>query len=383
MREVAIVGIGQTPVREHWDRSLKQLAVDSILSAMADAKVEKVDALYVGNMLSYELAGQENLGAVIADQAGLYDIEVSKIEAACASGAAALRAGIIAVAGGAQEVVVCCGVEKMTDFLTDTVSQGLATAADWEAETLHGVTFCGLNALLMQRYMYEYKVKHEDFAGFVVNAHQNGISNEMAMYRNPITFEQYNKAVEVTAPITLLDSCPICDGSASVVICPLERAKEFTDKPVKITGSSCAYERVAVAARKDILFFEGVYKSAQKAYQQAGRGPKDINIFEPHDAFTIITALSLEACGFAEKGKAVNLAREGKISLGGELPITTMGGLKSRGHPVGGTGIYQVIEVVQQLKGQAGKNQVKDCSVGMTQSIGGAGTVVVTHILEV
>jgi len=383
MRDVSIIGIGQTRVDEHWDRSLRHLAGEAILASMADAGIEMADALYVGNMLSGLLTGQEHLGALIADFVGLRGIEAVKVEAACGSGAAALRLGYAAVAGGLHDVVLVCGVEKMTDTVNAETTTGLVMAADADYESVHGLTFVSINALLMRRYMHEYKVRHEDFAPFAVNAHRNAVGNPNAIFRQPVTAAQFSKARMIADPINLLDSSGIGDGAAAVVLCPSNMAGEYGNgREVRMRASAMATDAVAVHDRRDPLWLAAAEASAFKAYQQAGVGPRDIDLFELHDAFTIMSALSLEATGFAERGKALCLARDGEIAREGKIPICTMGGLKARGHPVGATGIYQVVEVVQQLCGEAGPNQIANARLGMAQNIGGSGATVITHILE-
>lgn len=383
MRDVSIIGIGQTPVAEHWDRSLRHLAGDAVLAALEDANIESVDALYVGNMLSGLLTGQEHLGALIGDFVGLRGIEASKVEAACASGAAALRQGYVAVAGGLHDFVIVCGVEKMTDTVNAETTTGLVMAADADYESIHGLTFVSINALLMRRYMYEYGASHEDFAPFTVNAHQNAVGNPNAMYRRPVKAESFARARMIADPINLLDSSGIGDGAAAVVLCPSNMASEYGNgAAVQIKASTMATDAVAVHDRPDPLWLSAVEASAFKAYQQAGVGPRDIDLFEVHDAFTIMSALSLEAAGFAERGKGVHLAQNGDITRAGRIPISTMGGLKARGHPVGATGIYQVVEITQQLRGEAGDNQIPSARLGMAQNIGGSGATVITHILE-
>ena len=381
MREVSIIGIGQTSVGEHWERSLRDLAVEAISAALKDAHVDHVEALYVGNMLSGELTAQEHLGALLADWASLGSVEAVKIEAACASGAAAVRLGYISVASGMQDLVLACGVEKTTDADAETASAAWSSALDAEYEASNGLSVVAINALLMRRYMQEYGVQREDFAPFAVNAHKNAANNPCAMFRSPISTETFAKASMVADPISLLDAAPICDGAAAVVLCPSDRAREFVSKPVRIRASVVATDRLAVHNRHDPLFLYAAYVSAQKAYQQAGVGPHDIDLFELHDAFTIMAALSLEASGFAERGKGVWLAQKGEITLQGRIPISTMGGLKARGHPVGATGVYQIVELVKQLRGEAGANQV-GCRLGMAQNIGGSGATAITHILE-
>jgi acetyl-CoA C-acetyltransferase len=382
MRDVSIIGIGQVPVGEQWDKSIRELGYYALDAAMRDAKLERIDSLYVGNMLSGELTGQEHLGAIIADFAGLRGVEAVKVEAACGSGAAALRMGYIAVAGGLSDFVACIGVEKMTDKQGGAVTSALAMAADGDYEALHGLSFVSINALLMRRYMHEHGYKKEDFAPFAINAHANAVNNPCAMFPTPITAKQFADSKMIADPVSLLDSSPIADGAACVILAPTAIAREFTEKPVRVRATAIATDAVAVHDRRDPLFLEGGAISAQKAYAMAGVGPTDIDLFELHDAFTIMSALSLEAAGFASRGKGVALALGGEIGLGGRIPITTMGGLKARGHPVGATGMYQIVEVATQLRGDAGKNQVANARLGMAQNIGGSGATVVTSILE-
>ncbi|MFZ5915349.1 MAG: thiolase domain-containing protein [Chloroflexota bacterium] len=382
MRQVSIVGFGQTRVGEHWDRSLRHLAGDAVLSAMQHAGIDRADVLYVGNMLSGEIAGQEHLGALVADFVGLRGIEAIKVEAACASGAVAVRQALIAVASGLVEIAIAVGVEKMTDETGSSVTSSLAMAADADYETAHGLSFVAINALLMQRYMYEFGYQRQDFAPFAVNAHANAVDNPYAMFPRPITAEAFAKAAMIASPISLLDSSPICDGAAAVVIVPTKQERAFTDKPVRIIGSAAATDALALHDRRDPLFLQAAHDSAYKAYLQAGIRPEDIDVFELHDAFTVMAALSLEATGFAERGKGVALALEGEIRPDGRIPIATRGGLKARGHPVGATGVYQIVEVAQQLRGEAGGSQVVDARRGMAQNIGGSGATIVTHILQ-
>jgi acetyl-CoA C-acetyltransferase len=382
MRDVAIIGIGQTKVGEHWDISIRHLALEALQAAMADAGLAHADALYVGNMLSGELTGQEHLGALIADFAGLRGIEAIKIEAACASGAAALRMGYMAVAGGLANIVVVVGVEKMTDTLAPDASTALAMAADGDYEAAQGITFVALNALLMRRYMHEYGYKHQDFAIFAINSHRNGMNNPYAMFRFPVKAERFATAPMICSPVNLLDSSPICDGAAAVVLAPADAASAFSETPVRIAASAVGTDTLAIHDRRDPLVLEAAVLSANRAYEQAGVGVHDLDLFELHDAFSIMSALSLEATGFAAKGQGLRLAMENEIAIGGRVPISTMGGLKARGHPVGATGVYQAIEVVQQLRGQAGENQVANARLGMAQNIGGSGATIITHIFE-
>ncbi|MBC7241567.1 MAG: thiolase domain-containing protein [Anaerolineae bacterium] len=382
MRDVSIIGFGQTPVGEHWELSLRHIAAQAVLAAMQDAGIDRADALYVGNMIASETSGQHHLGALVADFVGLRGIEAFRVEAACASGAAALRAGYLAVASGAADLVIVVGLEKMTDAIGNSITTALAEAADADYETPHGLSFVSINALLMRRYMYEFGVRHEDFAGFAITAHQNAVNNPYAMFRRPITKEEFVQARMIADPINLLDSSPVADGAAAVVLCPTDQARSFSEYPVHIRACEVGTDSLALHDRRDPLFLEAAYISVQKAYARAGVTPADIDLFELHDAFTIMAALSLEAAGFARRGEGVRLAMDGAIALNGRIPISTMGGLKGRGHPVGATGVYQVIEVAQQVTGRAGANQVPNARLGMAQNIGGSGATVITTILE-
>jgi acetyl-CoA C-acetyltransferase len=384
MRKVAILGIGQTTVDEHWDKSLRELAGEAIFAALTDAQRGSADAIFIGNMLSGSLNHQENLGSLIADWAGLRHVEAVKIEAACASGAAALRAGLIAVASGDIESALVVGVEKMTDAKPNETTAALATAADADYEAAHGLSFVAINALVMQRYMHEFGWKHEDFAPFSIIAHSNAESNPYARLQFPITAEDYKRSRMVAEPINLLDASPIGDGAAALYLVPADSLPANGSKRPKVTiaGSASATDSIAVHDRQDPLWLAAAETSAKKAYSNAGITPSQVDFFELHDAFSIMSALSLEASGFAERGQGPRLGLDGEIARTGSLPIATLGGLKARGHPVGATGVYQIVEVVQQLRGEAGVNQIDHARIGMAQNIGGSGATILTHILQ-
>lgn len=384
MREVAIVGIGQTRVEEQWEKSLRELAGDAALAALQSSGLEKVDAVYVGNMMSGSANRQQHLGAYIADWIGMRFAEGLRIEAACSSGAAAFRSAVMAVASGQVDSVLTIGVEKMTDSPSDEITAELATAADADWEAAQGLSFVALNALIMRRYMYEYGWKKEDFAAFSINAHANAVHNPFARFHEPISAESYIKAGMVADPINLMDASAIGDGSAAVVVVPLEYVQRNSPLPlVKVAASAAATDSIAVDQRHDPLWLKAAELSSKQAYAQAGLGPKDIDLFELHDAFSIMAALSLEANGFAERGQGPRLANDGEILPNGKIPIATRGGLKARGHPVGATGMYQIVEVVQQLRGEAAGTQVENARIGMAQNIGGSGSNIITHILQI
>jgi len=383
MRQVAILGIGQTKVDEHWDKSLKEIGGEACFAAIQDAGIDKVDALFVGNMLSPLVDGQNQLGTFFSDWIGLWGHEAVKVEAACGSGAAAFRAGVMAVASGEIESALVVGVEKMTDKAGHDVTAALATAADADYEVDQGVSFVGINALVMRRYMHEYGWQHADFAPFSINAHANAMHNPNARLHTEISLKEFERSNMVATPINLLDASPIGDGAAAAIIVPAEKVTRVPGRPrIVLTGSGAATDTIAVHSRKDPLFLAAAYASAKHAYEMAGVTPQDIDLFELHDAFSIMSALSLEACGFAERGQGPRLGLDNEIGPGGSLPVCTRGGLKARGHPVGATGMYQIVEVVQQLRGECGETQVRDAKIGMAQNIGGSGATVLTHILK-
>ncbi len=384
MRKAVIIGAGMTPVGEHWKLGLRDLAVDALLKAMDDAGVDKVDSLYVGNMISGPLVEQENLGALIADWAGLGNIPAVKIEAACASGGAAVQEGVKAVLSGLEDVVAVVGVEKMTDAWPSDTTRYLAYAADAEWELFHGASFVALNALIMRHYMKTYGYTEEDLALFAVNAHANGAKNPYAMFKKPIKVETVLKSPYIADPIKLFDASPVCDGAAAVIITTPEKAKELgvpKEKWVEVAGMGRAIDTINLANREDLLTLKAGKIAAERAYKMAGVEPKDIDFFEVHDAFTIMAALSLEALGVAKKGEGAKLAKEGQIAIDADYPIQTMGGLKARGHPVGATGVYQTVEAVLQLRGEA-PNQVPDAEIGLTQNIGGTGSNITVNIFR-
>jgi len=383
MTEVFIAGVGQTPVGELWDISLRDLAVQAIVAARKDAGGLKPDAMYVGNMLAPLLSDQAHLGSLIADHAGLKGIEAAVMEAGGASGGAALRLGYMAVASGEVETALVLGVEKFTDMLGSKVEAAVSTATDSDYESVQGLTPTAQAGLLMRRYMHTYQVPRSAFGGFPINAHINGAANPLAMFHNLISIEAYEKAGTLSDPINLFDAAPMADGAAAVLLTRRELLpKEALLPLVRISGSSMANDRLALHDRPDILEWMAVRLSVERACRQAGIRPQDVDLFELFDAYSIYTALSLEAAGFAERGKGCEMAVDGTISLTGKLPISTFGGLKARGHPGGATGVYQAVEAVLQLHGLAGKNQVSGAKRAMIQCLGGPASTAVTHVLE-
>lgn len=387
MRDVYIVGVSQTPVNRDASIRGRHLAASAIGQAIDDAVIDggEVDALVVGNMTAGLLGQQQQLGGLVADYAGLSGIEAVNIEAACASGAAAARMAYLMLAGGVHDVAIACGLERMTHADREAVTRALATAADWELEGKQGESFLSLNAKLMQLYLERYRAKPEDLAGFSINAHRNAVSNPNAVFHKAIDVDDYLGSRVIVEPMRLYDVSPVCNGSAAVVLAAGETAERLLadGRPrVRIVASAAATAPVALARRSDALKLEAVARATLAALAAANLRHADIDLFELHDAYTIMSALSLESAGFAAPGAATHLACEGRIALDGDLPISTMGGLKARGHPVGATGIYQMVEAYLQLAGAAGSNQVRRVEIAMLQNIGGTGSTVINHILR-
>ena len=381
MRETAILEIGQIPVADQWDKSLLEIAGDPVLQIFEKTGLHTVDSVFFGNMLSGAVNNQLHLGSYLGDWLGARHTEGVHIETACSSGASAFRSALFAVASGDVDTAIAVGAEKMTDSPAEEITAELASAADSEYERDMGTSFVAMNAMIMRRYMHEYGWTRDNFAGFSLNAHANAVHNPFARFRSPVSRDAYLKAEMVCDPVSVLDAPPVADGAAAVLVVPLDWVRGQKGI-VRIIGSGAATDTAALHNRKDLLWLSAAERSAKQAYAQAGVTPGDIDLFEAHDAFTIISALSLEACGFAERGKGPQLAEDGEIKLTGRIPISTRGGLKARGHPVGATGLYQIVEAVQQLQGLCGEGQVEGAEIAMTQNIGGLGTNVLTHIFS-
>lgn len=382
MRDVSIIGIGQTPVGEHWDTDLRSLGIEAVRTAMEDGGVKQVDALYVGSAYGATVSSQSQIGPLIADYAGLRGVEAFTIEAGDASGGAALRTGYLAVASGEVEMAVVLGVEKSTDTVGAERVFARSVSLDTDYELVHGATLPALAALLMRRYMFEYGVELSAFENFSINAHANGAKNPNAMYRNLLKPGGFARAPMIADPVTLFDGAPDADGAAAVILTSAERAADLVPQPIHIAASAAATDTLTLHDRADLLDFEAVRLSFDKAIAQAGITRDDLDLFELHDAFTIISTLTLEAAGFAARGEGWRIAADQKIGLSADLPLSTFGGLKSRGNPVGATGIYQAVEATLQLRSAAGSNQVPEARVAMIQNMGGLGSTVITHILK-
>lgn len=377
---IYLAGVGLSPVAEHWDRSLRDLALEAIRLALRQAEGLRPQALFVGNMLAPALSNQAHLGALLADFAGLRGIEAVTFEAAGASGGVALRQACLALAAGAVDTALVIGVEKVTDRIGASVQAALAGAADADFEVIQGMTPAAQAGLLMRRYLHEYGVPADGLAGFSLVAHENAVPVAHAMYHRAITLDEYRQAPRVSDPVNLYDAAPVADGAAALLLTRLPEA--IPSRPlVRVIGSASSVTALALHDQPDPLALAAAAESARSAYEQAGLGPEDIDLFEVHDLFSVYAALALEAAGFAERGQGWQLAHAGQIRRDDRIPITTMGGSKARGDTGGATGVYQVAEVTLQLAGRAGAAQVPGARVGMAQCLGGAGATAVCHIL--
>ncbi|RLE85289.1 MAG: thiolase domain-containing protein [Thermoprotei archaeon] len=385
MRKVYVVGGGAIRIGEHWTFSLRDLMVHAAEKAIEDAGIDKkdVEAIYVGNMSSGPLQGQEHLGPLLATWLGVPGVAGYKVEAACASGGAALHNAFLAVASGLYSCVLALGVEKMSDALTADLTSALIMADDQEYVAFTGTSFVGLNALVYRAYMERFRVRQEDIALFAVHDHKYAVNNPYAQFRREISVDDVLSSPLVADPIRLFECAPIGDGAAALILCSEEFTNRLkTDVLIELAGSAVATDIFSINNRDDLLNLKATRIASERALKMANVDIKDVDVLEVHDAFTILGVLHLEDLGLAKKGEGWKLVKEGEIEVGGKIPTNTMGGLKARGHPVGATGMYQALEILTQLRGEAGKNQVEDAEVGLAQNVGGLGGTVTINVFR-
>ena len=384
MREVSIIGVGQTKFGELWDVSFREMMIDAGARAIEDAGIDgkQIDAMYVGNMSSGQFVHQEHIASLIADHSGLVPIPCTRVEGACASGGLAIRQAVIAIASGIHDIVVAAGIEKMTDVLTKQATEALATAADQEWEVYAGASFPGLYALMARRHMHEFGTTEEQMALVAVKNHHNACFNTCAQYQTEITVEDVLKSPPITSPLKQLDCSPISDGAACLILSSAERAREFTDTPILVAGTGQASDTISLHSRLTLTGLGAAVEAARVAYKMAGVKPKEIDLAEVHDCFTIAELMAIEDLGFCKKGEGGKVTEQGETAIGGRIAVNTSGGLKGKGHPIGATGVAQAVEIVQQLRGEAGKRQVDGAEIGLTHNVGGSGGTAVVHILR-
>ena len=370
------------PVSSGSGKSLTQLFGEAATNAIEDSGVDKIDSMYVGNMMSGFLQNQEHLGALMATAMGREGVPTYKVEGACASGGVAANAGVKAVLSGLEGIVLVGAVEKMSGYTTPQVTSGLMMAEDKERVAATGVTFVGLNAMIARDYMHKYNVPHEAIAEFPVLCHANALDNPKAQFHKKIAVDDVLRSPLVADPFRLFDCSGIGDGAAALVLTSLENARKFTDSPVEVAASAVATDRISLYQRPDITTFEASRKAVAQAYERAGVSADGVDVLEVHDAFSVLGIMALEDLGFSSKGSGSRLVKDGECARDARLPTNTFGGLKARGHPVGASGVYQIAELASQLSNKAGKCQVPDANVGLAQSVGGIGTTVTVHILK-
>jgi acetyl-CoA C-acetyltransferase len=383
MRSVAVVGIGKTAFGAFPDRDLRSLAVEAGEKCLADAHAtaSKVEAFYLGNFAGPAFVGQNHLAPYIAGAMGIEGVPCTRFEAACASSGSAFYHAVASVAAGLTDVVLVSGVEKMTSQTTPRVTEILAGAGDTTGEVRAGATFPALFAMIARRHMYQYGTTREQLAAVAVKNHANGAKNPLAHMRKVITMQQALAGKPIAEPLTVYDCSLISDGAAAVLIAPLERASEFTHKPVRVLGIAQTSDHVALDAKDDITTFRAVRIAAEKAYKMAGISAQDIQFAELHDCFTIAEIVATEDLGFVNKGEGGPYALSGRTCLRGERPVNASGGLKSKGHPVGATGVGQICDVTMQIRGEAGELQLQRNSLGLAENLGGSGATAVVTIL--
>jgi len=382
--EVVIAGIGQTPVGEHWSVSIRELAAQAILAALRDSGGLRPQVMYIGNMLAPSGARQTNLGALLAEDAGLLHAEGVTVEAADASGGAALRMATLAIASGAADVAMAIGVEKYSDVIGSESEAQLSQMLDADFEAAQGLTPLSLAGVLFHRYCHEYTPDRQSFAGFPEVAHQNAATNPNAMYPKAMRPGAYARAAEAAEVLNLFDVAPYADGAAALILARSDTLPNGWNLPlVRIVGSSLVTDTLSIHDRPSPLIWDAARLSIERACRKAGVMPKDMDFFEYHDATSLHAALSLEAAGYASQGQGWMLAKSEIIGLKGQIPVATFGGLKARGHPLGATGIYQAVEATLQLRGEAGANQVSEAKIGLIQNLGGMAATAVAHVLSI
>ncbi|MBN2227020.1 MAG: thiolase domain-containing protein [candidate division Zixibacteria bacterium] len=385
MRDVAVVGIGMNKWGEIWTKSFRDLFVEAALMAIDDAGVDTLDSMTIGCMTGGLFVGQEHLASMMADYLGIKNLPASRVESACASGGLAFRTAYIEVASGMSDIVLAGGVEKMTDVSGDGATYALATAADQEYEVFHGATFPGLYALMAVAHMEKYGTTRDMLSSVAVKNHHNGSMNPNAQYPFKISIEEVNNSVMVASPLRILDCSPITDGAAAVILTTVDIARKLGKPIIKIIGSGHATDTIALHSRKDLTTLDATRMAAKRAFDMAGKTIKDIDFAEVHDCFTIAEIIVSESLGVFAPGKGGVAAQKGETGLEGSFPINTSGGLKSKGHPVGATGIGQAVEVVKQLRGEAenGRQLKNNPKTALMQNMGGSGGSTLVHILEV
>jgi acetyl-CoA C-acetyltransferase len=382
MSDIVIAGIGQIPVGEHFTIGLREMGVRALVKALHDSGDLKPDALYIGNLLSSMISHQSNLGALFTDYANLEGIEAYTTEAAGASGAAALRQAVLAIRSGYADTVAVLGVEKWSDLVRAEAEAAIMQEMDYDYESIPGLTSTGQAGLIMQRYLYDYDLPPDALNGFAMQAHANGANNPFAMFKNQVSLEAYARSGMLCDPLNMYDGATYADGAAALILTRRELLpKDFPHPVIRVSGSAASSDSLSWHDRHEPMAFNAAASAVSGAAEQAGILPGQVSLFELDDPFSIYAALTLEACGLADHGKAWQMARDGEFRTNGRLPILTMGGCLARGNPIGAKGVYQVVEAVTQLRSAAGANQVPNARSALTLSLGGPASTAIAHVL--
>ncbi|TLZ51549.1 MAG: thiolase domain-containing protein [Methanobacteriota archaeon] len=384
MREVSVIGVGETQFGELWDKSFRELGIEAGLRAIQDAEIaaENVDAIYVGNMSAGKFIDQEHVAALVADYAGLADqhLPTIRVEGGGACGAIAIQQAAMAIASGVHDIVVVGGAEKMTDVGDVEAARILSSTTDQEWESVFGATFAGLFAMMARRHMFEYGTTREQLAAVAVKNHKHGALNPVAQFQKEITVEMVLGAPRVAEPLGVFDCAPLSDGAAALVLCSRDKARKFTDTPIDLIGTGQASDFLAVHDRRELTTMDATVIAGKRAFHAARKTPNDVKVAEVHDNFTISEIMAIEDLRFVPKGKGGFATEDGETALNARVSVNTSGGLKARGYPVGATGVAQAVEIVRQLRGEAGKRQVTDAGLGLTHTLGGTGGTAVVHL---
>lgn len=382
MREIVVVGAAETKFGRLED-SFRDIAAEAGRAAMADAGVEAkdIEAMYLGTFSPGTFIHQEHPAPLVASLLDLGHVPTTRTENACASGSTAFLAGLMAVAAGMYDTVLVVGAEKMTSTPIEETTQILAEAADWESETLAGATFPSLFALMARRHMHDFGTTREHLSAVAIKNHENAFRNPFAQFHKRITAADIDKSAMIADPLTLYDCSPVTDGAAAVVITTRERAADLKGKRVSVLGFGQASDSLSLFRREDLTCLAATRRASERAYKMSGAGPGDVSFAEVHDCFTIAEIIATEDLGFFPRGQGGPAAAAGKTALDGDIPVNPSGGLKGKGHPVGATGVSQIVESVFQLRGEAGERQVKSPTIGLTHNVGGSGATCVVTVL--
>jgi len=382
VEKVCVIGAGSTKYGKLAD-SISDITIQASIEAIDSAGIEpkEIKAGYISNVFGVA-DKQVHLGPVVMSNLGISERPSLSIESACGSGSVSFREAFANVAAGFYDVVLVTGVEKVTHTGTEWTTTYFSYCSDFFYEGQAGASFPGLFASMARAYLTEFKATEEDLAMVAVKNHENGFLNPKAHLRKKITVDDVMNSAVVASPLKLYDCCPFSDGASSVILCNEKFAKDHTKDYIRVIGSGRGGSPAALQGREHLTTIPSTKIAAEAAYKMAGITPKDIDFAEVHDCFTIAEIVDTEDLGFFEKGKGVEGVREGQTARNGGIPINPSGGLKSKGHPIGATGVGQIVEVFDQLTGKAGERTIKDAKIGLTQNFGATGASCAVHIFQ-